>query len=552
MHAAASSMQTLRQALRSSPWIAIAIGLHLVLFAALSIVYVAQRNASVVAEAPPISIRVPLDDSEIFDDPEPMIVRDAIPKDTNVELTSVDVPFPEPDDFAPPADLTQPVGSEEQIGPSDLPPGGTLGSSAFGVSAENNGVRGHGPSPFGGRGNGVSQPGRRPIEKPVVTEAAVLEGLKWLLRHQAEDGSWSAATLADRCTAGRACAEESADFSPQYDPGLTSLALLAFLGRGIDGGMERKVHIVDDVRGKAYVANRQVSEGLQWLIGALAEDGSFKDYSGSLYNEALGALALSEAWGLSHERLLKEPAQRMIRYLVRAQKQSPVGTGRWGWRYTPGGDSIADTSVTGWVVMALKSAELAGLDVPRDAFDGAVDFTHWVTGQDGLVGYLDPAGAGEKVLGRGDEFDYHAGTMSALGMLVRTFTARDIADPFLEAGARRLVADLPALSEDGLSIDYYYWYYGSLALNQFDGPQSPRADRGRYWGPWNASMSAALLSLQDTSKEQGACSRGGWLKPDRWCHAGGPVYATALNVLTLEVYYRYENVFGAGALHKGR
>ena len=33
---------------------------------------------------------------------------------------------------------------------------------------------------------------------------------------------------------------------------------------------------------------------------------------------------------------------------------------------------------------------------------------------------------------------------------------------------------------------------------------------------------------------------------DRWGFAGGRVYATAINVLTLEVYYRYENVFGAG------
>ena len=65
-------------------------------------------------------------------------------------------------------------------------------------------------------------------------------------------------------------------------------------------------------------------------------------------------------------------------------------------------------------------------------------------------------------------------------------------------------------------------------------------------------MIAALLALQDESKEPKLCSGGGWLTPDRWCYAGGPVYATALNVLTLEVYYRYENAFGVVARAEGR
>jgi hypothetical protein len=100
-------------------------------------------------------------------------------------------------------------------------------------------------------------------------------------------------------------------------------------------------------------------------------------------------------------------------------------------------------------------------------------------------------------------------------------------------------------------VDYYYWYYGALALNQFDGPDSPRADRGKYWQPWNEAMIKALVQLQDDNKERDVCSRGGWLTPDRWCYAGGPVYATALNVLTLEVYYRYKNAFGAIAKGEG-
>jgi hypothetical protein len=176
---------------------------------------------------------------------------------------------------------------------------------------------------------------------------------------------------------------------------------------------------------------------------------------------------------------------------------------------------------------------------------GALDFVKWCTDPrgSGLVGYLSPDGAGLPVEGIGfEKYTYHVATMSSLGMLTRTFVAHDLSDPALEQSAKVLVKDLPQATDDHSSIDYYYWYYGSLALNQFDGEDSPR-HTGKYWGPWESATATTLLELQSAGEDQ--CSRGGWLVPDRWCHYGGPVYATAINVLTLEVYYRFANAFGA-------
>ncbi|MGH7149984.1 MAG: hypothetical protein ACREIU_04775, partial [Planctomycetota bacterium] len=66
-----------------------------------------------------------------------------------------------------------------------------------------------------------------------------------------------------------------------------------------------------------------------------------------------------------------------------------------------------------------------------------------------------------------------------------------------------------------------------------------------YWGTWNRAMTDALLGLQE--KDERSCKRGGWIVSDRWgLVSGGPIYTTAINVLTLEVYYRYENAFGGG------
>ena len=121
------------------------------------------------------------------------------------------------------------------------------------------------------------------------------------------------------------------------------------------------------------------------------------------------------------------------------------------------------------------------------------------------------------------------------------FGAHDPRDPELDKAAKVLVQDPPAASGDRLALDYYYWYYGTLALNQIDGPDSPRRT-GRYWPSWNRALTEAVLPLQDRAPR--SCTNGGWLEPDRWGFDDGPLYATAINVLTLEVNYRYENAFG--------
>ncbi len=534
-------VQRVRRAARNSPWLVIAVMLHLILFAGLSIVYVTRalqaREERMIAVE--VRTRPPQAEAEPLPPPPPLVVRNEVPPDRAVELVpdDLDVLFLPSDTIEEP-DLHMEAGDPDAI--PERQHGGVISSTSIGPGGP--GVRGTGVTPWPNRIFGPGQGGGgvpgRPVEETFPTEAAVLEGLRWLLRHQNDDGSWSAATLRERCSAKAQCTPADADRSPAYDPGLTALALLTFLGHGLT--QESPVIITDTAMGRSYVAGEAVGRGMKWLLGQLGPDGSFDAYAGSLYNEAIGALALAEAWGQTTNKTLREPAQRAIDHLVAAQKSNPTGSGRWGWRYAPGGDSVADMSVTGWMVMALKSARMSGLRVPQEAFDGALAFTTWVTGEDGLVGYLDPAGAGEAVSGRHDHFDYHVGTMSALGMLTRIFVAQDEADPFLDLAAARLAGDLPAVSEDGLSIDYYYWYYATLALNQLDGPESPR-HTGRYWRPWNEAMQSALLGLQDGDAEPDVCTRGGWLQPDRWSYAGGPVYSTALNVLTLEVYYRYPN-----------
>ncbi len=550
----------LRTAYRNSPWVVISVAGHALLFAVLAVIVISSRFekqddvVTTVSLARPLELPVAM----LVPAPPPPELR-AVPDNIEAEVVPKDR-----EHYIP---ITDPVEDDPYLEPGDptgidnLPPGSTGGTS-IGVGADG-GHHGKGPSPYRSRKLGGEGGGGTPSTLPTQgTEKAVLEGLRWLVRHQNADGSWGGEEIRQRCTPGRPCIPLDHALTPHFNEGLTGLALLSFLGAGFSH--QSKQVIGDKAMGKRYQLGSVVKNGLRWLKDRQREDGSFAATPGLLYNDILATMAMTEAYGLTHSRAWKEPAERGIQFLIKAQKPDPDDpAGLWGWRYLSRAQidddrsagritdaehyvklRDADISVTCWVVMALKSAEMSGIEVPHEAYDGAMAFAEWVSTPDGLAGYLSPEGAGQRITGRGDEFTYHTATMSALSMLVRTFSQKSLEDPFLEAAARQIVKDLPVVSKDKLSIDYYYWYYASLALNQFDGPDSPRRTN-EYWGPWNEAMVKALLELQDRNAERDVCSRGGWLVDDRWSHAGGAVYNTAINTLTLEVYYRYENAFGA-------
>ncbi|MBK7641452.1 MAG: hypothetical protein IPJ19_00135 [Planctomycetes bacterium] len=541
---------------RNSPWVMISVCVHVIALAILAIWFIGKPKTNAFLDEPITIVVGPPKalEPELVILPPDVIKRDNIPPQEVGFLTPdfVDPTSPPMDPIEPPPfDATPGDPSEHDAFTSILRAPG-----AIGVGGGSH--RGPGHDPFGTRDGPIGPDRHRGgTEGGIQMDKLVLDGLRWLARHQNADGSWTALGVRDHCTADAPCADPKQSWTRNYDEGLTGMALLSFLGAGFSH--ESKQWLLDPVSMQRWQVGEVVKNGLRWLKSRQNEDGSFSRDRAFLYNDALAALALTEAYGLSQNRYWLEPAQRGIEFVERAQRPNPSGTGLWGWRYAsrqeieskyPGGSIDetgkkelfdSDLSVTGWCVMALKSAQLSGLVVDPHALEGALSFAQFVSLPDGQAGYLDPKGAGQKVSGVGDEFNYHASSMSALSMCVRAFTAHDPSDPFLEPAARRIVTDLPKRGSNGLECDYYYWYYGSLALHQFDGPDSPRAS-GKYWGPWNKAMVETLLATQN--HEEKTCHDGGWLISDRWCHAGGPIYATAINVLTAEVYYRYANAFG--------
>ncbi len=91
----------------------------------------------------------------------------------------------------------------------------------------------------------------------------------------------------------------------------------------------------------------------------------------------------------------------------------------------------------------------------------------------------------------------------------------------------------PIWNPDDGSIDMYYWYYGTLAMFQVG---------GSHWKTWNKHMKGAIVKHQHP-KGSGART-GSWDPIGPWGGDGGRVYSTACMVMCLEVYYRYDRVFG--------
>jgi len=364
---------------------------------------------------------------------------------------------------------------------------------------------------------------------------SIQAGLLWLARHQAPNGSWSA-RLTKRCGPEPCFVPDEAH--EHFDSGLTGLAVLAFLRAGhLPGGTKELV----DPRTQAPIKTGEVvARGLESLRKRQASSGEYyKQPRVFVYNEALALLAMAEAFALTKDEKWKDSAQRGANALVLAQRPNPNGNGWWGWHYSPRWDvpaeeaGNADTSATGWCVVALAAAHAAGLQVEKFAFEGALSYVDAVSQKDGLAGYTKREDAGRKVTGAHDDFDYHVGTMSALAILIRLGSGTTATHEFFDAAAQQVQKDPPAVSPLEHSVDYYYWYQGAAALNRLDELQPKKAKaKKKYAEAWNKALIEAACSLQDTNAER--CSLGGWVVNDRWSYEGGVVYSTAITILALE------------------
>jgi hypothetical protein len=340
----------------------------------------------------------------------------------------------------------------------------------------------------------------------IGTIAAVDRALRWLHFHQDKDGKWDQDGFCRNCDPNKGSACDGKGTS-QFDIATSSLALLAFMGHG-------HTHRVGDFK-------KTVKRGLEWLVNQQNSDGSLGQRLAEswIYNHAIGTMALCEAYAVTRDYHFREPAQNAVDFIRSAQNPG------LGWKYEPK-DGRNDTSVTGWMVLALKAAKTAGLTVEQSMFDGAINWFDRATNTAGKCGYMRPGDDGSVIRDVNENYA-KLPTMSAVSVICRIFCGQKRTDTKVLRGVDVLMANLPEWNKPkNDKVDMYYWYYATYAMFQYGGDK---------WAKWNKAMKKALINTQRI----GGCADGSWDPVGKWGMIGGRVYATAINALTLEIYYRY-------------
>jgi hypothetical protein len=340
-------------------------------------------------------------------------------------------------------------------------------------------------------------PGRADTESPELAKyrtrvgLAVKRALAFMATRQKPDGSFD-----DR-------------WRTNAVPGLAGMAYLSVghtPGRGPYGDVVNRC--ID------YILATPMGPGIADVPGGSVEGYLARGNPyGRMYSHAIATLFLCEVSGMvDPERQKKIDAllPKALKLILTAQavkKKEERYAG--GWRYTPTSNT-SDLSISGWHLMALRSARLNGAPVPAEAIKKAI----------GYVNRCHNPGKGG--------FDYQPGEgkasppMSAIGLLCRELSGhhndainRRCGDYLLglAQGDRFLFKGGP--QEVWMGNRAYVIYYASNAMFQLG---------GTYWERFAPQLYKYVLNSQGTD--------GSWHQTNY-----GRVYETAMYTLALTVTY---------------
>lgn len=307
---------------------------------------------------------------------------------------------------------------------------------------------------------------------------AVSRGLAALAQLQREDGSFG----------GQRYGSNAA---------ITGLAALAFMA---DGNMP----------GRGEYAE-QVERALEFMLTNINETGLIaKDTShGPMYGHGFATLFLGEVYGMTAGGDNAEQARRTHDALVRAvrlivQTQNEEG----GWRYNPTPHD-ADISVTITQIMALRSARNAGIEVPIETINRAVEYVRLCQNADG--GFRYQAGRGASAWPR-----------SAAGVASLYYAGIYEGDE-IERGLNYLFeTSLPGEARNVGGAHYFYGHYYAVQTMYLAG--------GERWATWWPAIREEVIARQEAS--------GSWSD-----NSAGTAYGTAMALIILQMPKRYLPIF---------
>jgi hypothetical protein len=309
-------------------------------------------------------------------------------------------------------------------------------------------------------------------------DEAVARGLAYLASEQGDDGSFGSGRYGKNIA-------------------VTALACLALMSDGNTPG-----------RGKY---GKQVQKGLEFVLGSSTETGllAADSTNGPMYGHGFAALFLGEVYGMTKGGGETPLSTRVHEALVKActliqRSQNSEG----GWRYNPV-PYDADVSVTICQIMALRSARNAGIEVPKETIDKAVDYVRRCQNPDGGFRYQESAGAS-------------AWPRSAAGV-ASLYYAGIYKDEAIDRGVKYVMSNaFPGANAANTSAHYYYGQYYSVQTMYLAG--------GEPWAKWWTAIRRELLDKQSRD--------GSWMDP-----SVGPAYGSSMALIVLQMPKRFLPIF---------
>jgi hypothetical protein len=294
-------------------------------------------------------------------------------------------------------------------------------------------------------------------------DLSIERGLAYLASNQGADGGWGTV-------------------------GVSGLCGMAFLAKGYLPG--------DDKYGD------NIERTIDYMLSTMSTNGLWSPtVGGYMYSHGIATLFLTEVSGmLSDEQ--QERVDEMLPKALQVMLSAQGNDGGWAYAATKGSH---DLSISGWQLMALRSAKHNGAPIPLEAIQRSVKYVlKHNDAEKGTFGYMDRK--------------THALTLTGAGILCLELCGEH-GNPVIAEAGKYLTGVYRKLPED--SHSEYGLYYTSQGLFQIGGPT---------WKGFSKWMYEFWIPKQNKNGSFGG--------EQGWTGENDPIYKTAMTVLAFAVPYR--------------
>lgn len=303
--------------------------------------------------------------------------------------------------------------------------------------------------------------------------------LRWLAANQNREGFWS-----DDAPVAEGAEPVASTFN-------VAMAMLAHLRTGAShkGGPSRAT----------------MRQAIFWARKVQQNDGNFaaSESIDPLLHHAAATCAIAEAYSLSRDLVLKAIVDKSVEYLCKARGS----TGAWGMNPN---DANPNVVVTGWALLALRTASQAGITVDEQVFAEAAMWA-WTLRRGGFIAW---SSAIDRMPVEG--IAPADGVMADAVYLLALKWGGDVAEGEL-AVLERLQQHRAVW--DGTTNDLMAWFFTATALQVVAPDHAPE---------WNALTFEQINGAAVAETGEDKIDRASWTSTDYWSSRFGKVYTTSM------------------------